>query len=463
MTTYINELEAELEQHLSGNGHHAPDVAPPADDDDDKDINNKPTDDEIGDMIIEDWQGNTRFFFGKWHHYADGFWSPVNRLDQEIWEKLKTLKRFGIRPNYNKVNGIEKYLQSYLWVDDESVDQDNEYINLQNGLFNLETGKLEPHKRDFFNTSQLAFEYDENANCPTFDRFLRSALITPDGKHDFELRALILEAIGYSLTSNTDYRVSFWLHGESGTGKSVLINTLQELAGNSHTTIDLDQMSNNPYQIADIAGKRVVTFSEPKANTVLADNHYKRMVSQDAIMARQIFGKPFRFVPMCKVWGSMNELPRVVDRSDAIFNRVIIIPMNHVIPDEKKDRHLTEKLRGELSGIFNLALLGLNRLRKNKAFTRAKQSENARADYKSENDIESAFITECCIKGNEHQVAAQKLYDSYAMWCKRNGAMAKSSVKVARDWQRLGLSKEHTRNGNFYLGVKLSDYGSTFV
>ncbi len=99
----------------------------------------------------------------------------------------------------------------------------------------------------------------------------------------------------------------------------MLINILQELAGNSHTPIDLDTMTTNPYQIADIAGKRLVTFTEPKANSVLPDNHYKRLVSQDAITARQIYGKPFRFVPICKVWGAMNEFPRVIDRSDAIF------------------------------------------------------------------------------------------------------------------------------------------------
>lgn len=416
----------------------------------------KPTDDEIGESIMQDWDGNMRFFFAQWHRYENGAWKAVSRLDTQIWDKLKTLKNVGIRPSHNKVSGIEKYLQSYLWTDDELIDRDNDYINLQNGLFNLDTGKLEPHKRDFYATSQLPFAYDENAECPAFEKFLDTSVVKADGKPDYELRLLVLEAMGYSMTSNTDYRVSFWLQGESGTGKSVLINTLQELAGNSHTAIDLDQMSQNPYQIADVAGKRLVTFTEPRANAVLADNHYKRLVSQDAIMARQIFGKPFRFVPICKVWGAMNDLPRVVDRSDAIFNRVIIIPMNHVIPMESRDPRLVEKLRGELAGIFNLALLGLRRLRNAKRFTKSAQSENARHDYKAENDIESVFISECCTRDLESAINAQVLYDCYSAWCKRNGALSKSSVKVSRDWQRLGFSKSHTMHGNIYRGLKLN-------
>ena len=420
----------------------------------------KPTDDEIGDMLIQKWNGNIRFFFGAWYRYKSGVWQPVKALEKSIWEQLKFLKMFGIRPSANKVSSVEKYLQHYLAVDDELIDAQRDYINLRNGLFNIRTMKLEQHNRDTWMTSQLPFDYDEEAECPTFQNFLKTAFVADDGiTPDWDLHMLIMEALGYSLTSNTDFRVSFWLVGESGTGKSVLINTLQELAGNSHVTIDLDQLSQNPYQLADIAGKRVVTFTEPRANSVLADNHYKRLVSQDAIMARQIFGKPFRFVPICKVWGAMNDLPRVIDRSDAIFNRVYLIPMNHVIPMEKRDTRLTEKLRAEMSGIFNLALIGLKRLQRAHAFTRCEQVESARDEYKAENDTELAFVQDWCdITDQTATIEAQRLYDAYASWCRRNGAMAKSSTKVARDWQRLGFIRKRSA-GTWYIGLKLNTVG----
>jgi len=417
----------------------------------------KPTDDEIGDMLIGDWNGKIRFFFGTWHEYSDGVWKPSGDFDKHIWEKLKLLKHAGIRPNAGKVESVKKYLQHYLSVDDSLIDNHHEYINLANGLFNVDTGKLEPHKLEAFMTSQLPFSFDEDADCPHFRKFLMEALVKPNSEEsDIDLQYLLLEAMGYSLTANTDFRVSFWLVGASGTGKSVLINVLQELAGTSHASVDLDELNNTSYQLADVAGKRLVTFTEPKANSVLADNHYKRLVSQDTIMARQIFGKPFRFVPICKLWGAMNELPRVIDRSDAIFNRVMIIPMNRVMPEGKKDLHLTQKLRGELAGIFNMALIGLKRLRRAKAFTQAAQSDNARKEYKAENDIEAAFVAECCVRNPQSQTNAQALYDAYSAWCKRNGSMPKSSVKVARDWERLGFRKTHTKTGNVYRGLELS-------
>lgn len=422
----------------------------------------KPTDDEIGDTMIEEWSGNYRFFFGRWHEYQNGMWIAQPRMERQIWEQLKVLKSVGIRPTASKVSSVEKYLQHYLMADDDNVDNQRDYINLENGLYNLKTGQLEAHNRDFFMTSQLPFAFDKEAECPVFFNFMKTALVKSDGSHDWDLHYLVLEAMGYSLTSNTDHRVSFWLVGESNSGKSILINVLQELAGNSHTTIDLDQMTNNPYQIADIAGKRIVTFTEPKANAVLADNHYKRLVSQDAIMARQIFGKPFRFVPICKVWGAMNDLPRVIDRSDAIFNRVKIIPMNHVLPVEKRDMQLADKLRKELAGIFNYVLIGLKRLQNARGFTHCEQSANARSAYKAENDIESAFIKDWCVKGSDAKIEAQKLYDAYRAWCLKNGSMAKSSVKVSRDWQRLGFERKRT-NVTWYIGLMLNTIGEKYV
>lgn len=422
----------------------------------------KPTDDEIGDSLIEQWDGRLRFFFGGWYQYEDGVWKPHPSIEKAIWEKLKELKYSGIRPSASKVASVEKYLQPYLMVNDSEIDSEHRFINLENGLFNVESGKLEGHRKDIYMTSQLPFAYDEDADCPVFRKFLNETFVKADGNMDFDLQMLVLEAMGYSLTSNTDFRVSFWLVGESGTGKSILINTLQDLAGNSHVTIDLDQLTQNPYQLADIAGKRVVTFTEPKANSVLADNHYKRLVSQDAIMARQIFGKPFRFVPICKVWGAMNDLPRVIDRSDAIFNRVYIIPMNRVVPQEKRDNRLQEKLRAEMAGIFNMAVIGLKRIKHAKKFTRSQQVEMAREDYKAENDTELAFVEDWCIRDSESSIRAQELYDAYAAWCRRNGAMAKSSVKVSRDWQRLGFLKVKRNSSNLYIGIRLSEVASGY-
>jgi len=422
----------------------------------------KPTDDELGDQLMEKWSGRVRYLYGSWHKYQNGFWTPWELMALDFWEVMKRNKPLGIRPTNSKASSIEGYLRLMCYVPDEEIGESYNYINLENGLFNLDTLELEPHRPELYMTYQLPFSYDSDATCPTFTRFIHEVLVTPDHKTDYDLRDMIQEAMGYSLTADTSYRVSFWLVGESGAGKSRFLEVLIDLAGNSHTTIDLDEMQRNSYQIADIAGKRIVTFTEPSSNSVLADAHYKRLVSQDVIMARQIHGKPFRFVPVCKLWGAMNDTPRVVDRSDAVFNRVLIIPFNYVVPKEKRDPELGAKMRAELPGIFNWALRGLARLRANGKFTRAKQSEQAREEYKNENDTEGAFVEDWCKRDPNARVSATEFYEAYALWCQRNGVRAKSSVKVSKDWKRLGFQKIKSSQ-NYYLGVEINTPAKKFI
>lgn len=420
----------------------------------------KPTDDELGDRLIESFAGLTRHFYGQWYRYADGVWTASPRdVKRAIWDVLKAAKFEGIRPSDSKVNSVDAYLVVELTVTDEAIDNAGPYINLQNGLLNTDTIKLERHRSDLFLTSQLPFAFDPKARCPTFINFLSSVLVDENGKTDPDLMALVSEAVGYSLTLDTSRRVSFWLVGESGSGKSTLIDVLIALAGTSgHTTIDLDQLGKDNYQLAEVAGKRLITFTEPDSRGVLSDSHYKRLVSQDVISARQIYGKAFRFVPVGKLWGAMNETPRVVDRSDAVFNRVIIIPMPRVIPEHMKDLNLKAKLEAELPGIFNWALMGLTRLRKQGHFTKAAASVSAREDYKLENDIEAAFIADWVRRGDDDDtVRANRLYDAYSIWCKRNGSQPKSSTKVAKDWKRLKFIKQRDNQGMFYKGLKLTN------
>ncbi|MEL6527331.1 MAG: hypothetical protein AAFQ07_16640, partial [Chloroflexota bacterium] len=143
----------------------------------------KPTDDELGDMLIERWKGNVRYFYSQWHKYQAGVWLPFEELamKRQIWELLKSLKHLGIRPADHKLNSVEKYLQAFLGVAEDSVDAQDDLINLQNGVFNIQTQELMPHKREYYLTSQLPFKFDPDADCPVFRRFLNQSLVGEDG------------------------------------------------------------------------------------------------------------------------------------------------------------------------------------------------------------------------------------------------------------------------------------------
>lgn len=269
----------------------------------------RPTDDELANQFIVSGGGNKAFIHGQWHEYQKGIHIPDPAAALEFWQVQIDNKHRGIRPNKGRGASIEHYCQLKLVVDDRQLNGGKNYINFQNGLYNIDSSEFEPHRRELYMTSQLNLAYAPRAPCPMWIGLLKNILILPDGTPDEEQILVLQEAFGYSLTAHNNFRVSFWIIGPSNAGKSTLLNVLVKLSGSGHLAIDLDSLKSNPYQLANVAGKRLVTFTEPDARSVLADGAYKRLVSSDMISARQIRGEPFNYVPECKVWGAMNDTP----------------------------------------------------------------------------------------------------------------------------------------------------------
>lgn len=442
-----------------GNGRNGAAPEPPVQDEELKEKAGKPpkpTEDELGTRFIRQHRADYAYLYGQWHTYADGVWAVTETEHlKSSWEVLRDAKEQGIRPNNSLAENILKYAALYMRPAEEQLDH-TDYINLLNGIYNVRTQELEPHNRQMYFTSQLPFQYDPAATCPTWEKFLRTVIRHPNGQPDGKTIDFLQEAFGYSLTASTDHRVSFWLWGPSGTGKSTLINVLVALAGDSHTSIDLKYLGKNEYQLADLAGKRVVTFAEPSANTVLSDGDYKRLVSQDIINARNPYGKWIRFTPQCKVWGAMNHLPAVADRSDGVFSRVKIIPMKTIIPHEQRDPGLIGKLYDELPGIFNWAMEGwmFVKGRGRGGLLTSPAIEREVDAFRNENDTEAAFVDDWCYRKKGASTQASHLYKAYRWWCDANGYRPKSSRKAARDWERLGFTKRKN-SVVYYDGVQL--------
>ena len=79
------------------------------------------------------------------------------------------------------------------------------------------------------------------------------------------------------------------------------------------------------------------------------------------------------------------------------------------------------------------------------------------------NDIDTPdlqdFITDMKIEVNwtnsEFRTQSQDLYDLYVIWCKKNGHLALSSTKLAREWERLGFIKQRINGSSYWVGIKI--------
>lgn len=422
-----------------------------------------PDDDQLATYIAKVWNNKAAFFRSNWYVYENGCWLTRDyrqlrtRIRRQLAAERDHLPK-GV--SQARINAVATMLEDDLYIPDTKVSnmelESAGYINLQNGLFNLETFELEPHRADILMTNQLDFDYDPNVDAPTFRRFLYSSLTDDHGQPDHDMIALLLEMMAYSMTARTDLKASAWLVGAPDSGKSTTIAFLRSLMGNLHATIDLNQLATNRFLLAGIVGKRVVTFTEADTTAFLPDALYKAMVGgQDEIYV-DVKNKPgISFVPTAKFWWAMNGAPRINDRSGATFNRLQVILFDKSIPPEKRITNLLALLSREKSGVFNMLIAAYRRLLNTGKFTESDRSKLWREQYQRENDTEKMYATENLDYVPTERLGGQELYDDYRDWCIRSGFKPKNITQVAKDWRRIGLADTRINGKTFWHGAKL--------
>lgn len=427
-------------------------------------------DDRLSTVLEKEWDGFIAYFRNLWRQYEVGVWSDRNpeeirRIIRVFLRKFR--QRGGLKITQGQISSLEAVVKDALYMPDRKLIQIQKeqriYIPLRNGLYNLETGKLEPHQKELYFTYQLDFDYDEDATCPTFRRYLSSSLVTPDGAPDNQLVDFVRAALAYSMTARTDLKASFWLLGKPDAGKSTFIAFIREFLGALHVSVDMGQMGTNQFMLSSLIGKRVATCTEAEAGAMISDGLYKALSGgSDAIWVDVKNKEGISFIPEAKLWWAMNNAPRTRDRSDAIFNRLKIIPFNRSVPKAERDPQLLQKLLAEKSGIFTDLMWAYKRLLNNGGFEIPDQCATTLETYRLQNDTERTFRDECLVKDPNGRIQATELYNAYKDWCVENGFRPKQRNEVSQDWERLGLiAKKSTGGLNYWFGFTLKTRIST--
>jgi putative DNA primase/helicase len=294
-------------------------------------------------------------------------------------------------------------------------------LNLKNGTLGVTpTGtSLRPFSPADFLTYQLPFNYEPEATAPMFIKFLNRVLPEQD------LQNILSEFLGYVFirTSYLKLEKALLLYGTGANGKSVVYDIVNALLGTENvTSYSLESLTDrNGYYRAMIAGVLVNYASE--INGKLETSFFKQLASGEPVEARLPYGEPFTITDYAKLAFNLNELPREIEHTNAYFRRLLIIPFNEVIPESEQNKELAKQIiEAELSGVFNWALKGLNRLLQNKRFTESDTVNKTREAYKLESDSVRGFIADNNYTPSETiGILYKVLYSEYRAYCLEDG------------------------------------------
>lgn len=382
--------------------------------------------------------------------YQNGVYSPR----AEAFVAHEAQKALDEAARSNRIQEAVEYIKRATMTD--FPEPNLKFINVKNGRLDWQKLKLHPHQIRYFDTVQLPVLYDPEASCPNFEKYLETTF-------DADVIPLVKEIMGYCLIPSTKFEKAVMLTGSGSNGKSVFLDVIQYLLGEDNiSNVDLQSLEENKFMAAELLGKLANIYADLSAQAMKTSRMFKTLVTGDRISAERKFGQPFQFNNHAKLIFSANELPRNNDRTYAYYRRWLIIPFTRTFDKDTADRSLRDKLKKEVSGIFNYALEGLQQLHQNGAFSEPEQIKQALTEYQIHNDSVAAFVADCVEEDPNSSVQKQKLYDIYRRWCSAQGIIKPAGQRTVKDTlYRIFPAIDEYRDGNFgpwcWVGVNLTE------
>ena len=129
---------------------------------------------------------------------------------------------------------------------------------------------------------------------------------------------------------------------------------------------------------------------------MIADGGFKTLVStEEPIEFDPKFETPVMEIPICKHVIVTNTKPRIGDRSNATYRRLLLIHFNHVIAEADQNTSIWDRLKEEVPGILTWALRGAARLYASGGSFTDPGAEEVKEYRKEQNPIGS-FLEDCC-------------------------------------------------------------------
>lgn len=394
----------------------------------------------------------------------------IRKLIDEMIESIKNEKvlhsedvteeeaREAFQKYYKKTRGTQskKNIMNELMhrktVTPDEFDKDDMLLNVANGYIDLTSRELYKHDINRMFSQIANTDYSEKMQPAVWLDFLNDIFAGNKAVIRY-----IQKALGYSLTGSTREQVMFILFGKGRNGKSIFVETIAEILGDYSNNMQAKSLmvkknDNVNTDIARLSKARFVTSSEPNEGFRFDEGLIKQITGGDKVTARFLYAEEFEYTPKFKIWVSTNHKPIIRGTDDGIWRRLVLIPFDVQIPEEKVDKDLKYKLLREAPAILNWMAEGAYMWMREGLELPEKLKASSKA-YRTEMDVIEQFIEDECKRVDDGRVKANELYSVYKNWANENNAYKMSNKDFGQKMKEKFKSKR-MNTGMYYLGLE---------
>jgi putative DNA primase/helicase len=336
-----------------------------------------------------------------------------------------------------------------------AMDSHPELLGVKNGLVNLRTGALRPNDPALYITKYVEHDYDPNASCPIFERFLDDVF-----QGDSATIAAVQRLVGLTLTGRVEEEIIIFCVGTGANGKSIFGNVVSAIMGPYSMTAPSSLLAarraddhSARSDLAMLHGARIVSINELPGGMMLDENVTKLLAGREPITARFLYREHFTFLPRFTPWVRTNHRPIVKGTDEGIWRRMLIVPFRRTFAPDEQDNELEAKLMREAEGILAWMVQGA-KLYLRSGLKRSTAMNAEVAQYRTESDLLGEFLADNTTADPTAEIKQRELYLDYTQWCDVNGLKPVSKRVLTEQLTERGFGQRKSGAERFYTGLK---------
>lgn len=385
-----------------------------------------------------------------YYHKNGVFVRSENRIEEylEGWGGTMITRSF--------LGEVIGHIQRQTLTSRSEFDADPDILNVKNGIINVKNLDFQYHEDTpeayiYLSTVQLPIKFNPNAKCPAIMKFLNEIL-------DDENREKVIKMLGDILLADYRYQSLYFLVGSGANGKGTLMRLIKAFVGAANTAaVRLQSLAEDRFAAAHLYGKMVNLGGDVDAGEIKDWALLRSLSGGDPIYAQRKHGQPFEFTNRAKIISVFNTLPEV-DNAFSTYRRIVLITFDRVFSEYERDMNLDDKLstEQELSGLLNLALEGVQKLRVDNGYNESWKSVQQK--YRRLRDHVADFITTDLIKDEDGEIETTKFRDLYTVFCEKKTIVPLAENVLGSRLVSMEIEKHKKRvdgkNVYFYHGVR---------
>jgi putative DNA primase/helicase len=345
------------------------------------------------------------------------------------------LQRVRFRPKPSHANELIDCLKAGLtlpadlyppvWLDTRK--RATEVWVFRNGVLDIRTVKLEDPSPRLWVHGAVDFDWNPNAVCPTWDRYLEDVF-----PGDEESKQFCEEWAGVSKTEDIRFQKGALLVGDERTGKGTYLVMVEALVGpERYVSLSFNDWLKDDKSREVLIGKTVGAFPDvrlrkPKMYGLNRDSggldHASvelllKLTAGDKVTIPRKYIKAWEGKVPIKITLASNDVPNFNDR--VLGTRFIKVAFLISFID-REDITLPAKLIEELPGIARRALAGYKRACARGRFIQPKTGLRLKQRIEDEIDPFAQFVRETFIIDAASIVSIKAFERSWKEWCEEN-------------------------------------------